>query len=83
VLHGTNSRGLQICFREHLQYIKTNNPQSTYAVHILNQQHEYGPRNDNGAYEISKQRNTRELHRKFILLYQRQKFLISEKNTLS
>lgn len=75
--------GSSFFFREYLQYIKTNNPQSTYAVHIPNQQHECGPRNGSGAYEISKQRNTRELYRKFVSLYQHHKFLISEKHTLS
>ena len=28
--------------REHIRYIKTNNSLSAYAMHILNNQHEYG-----------------------------------------
>ena len=28
--------------REHIRYIKTNNPLSAYAMHILNNRHEYG-----------------------------------------
>ena len=28
---------------DHARYIKNNNPQSAYALHILNNQHEYGP----------------------------------------
>jgi hypothetical protein len=27
---------------EHIRYIKSNNPSSAYAVHILNNRHEYG-----------------------------------------
>jgi len=30
-------------YKEHTCYIKNNNPQSVYALHILNNQHEYGP----------------------------------------
>jgi len=30
-------------FKEHLRYIKNNDPQSAYAMHILNSRHEYGP----------------------------------------
>jgi len=28
--------------KEHIRYIKNNNPASAYAVHILNNRHEYG-----------------------------------------
>jgi hypothetical protein len=37
------SRNLKQCYKEHTRYIKNNNPQSAYALHILNNQHEYGP----------------------------------------
>ena len=30
-------------YKEHTCYIQNNNPQSAYALHILNNQHEYGP----------------------------------------
>jgi hypothetical protein len=35
-------RSIAIRNREHTRYIKTNNPISAYAVHILNNRHEYG-----------------------------------------
>ena len=35
-------KSIEIRHREHIQYIKTNNPISAYALHILNNRHEYG-----------------------------------------
>jgi len=40
---GQTGRGINIRHKEHIRYIKTNNPQSAYAMHILNNRHEYGP----------------------------------------
>jgi len=40
---GQTSRNLKQRYKEHNCYIKNNNPQSAYALHILNNQHEYGP----------------------------------------
>ena len=40
---GQTSRNLKQRYKEHIRYIKNNNPQSAYALHILNNQHEYGP----------------------------------------
>ena len=34
-------------FREHIRYIKNNDPHSAYALHILNCRHEYGNIDDN------------------------------------
>jgi len=42
---GQTSRSLNIRFQEHIQYIRYNNPQSAYALHILQNQHEYGQMN--------------------------------------
>jgi len=39
---GQTSRNLKTRFQEHIRYIKTNNPQSAYAQHILQNRHEYG-----------------------------------------
>ena len=39
---GQTSRSLRLRYKEHERYIKYNNPQSVYAIHILNK-HEYGP----------------------------------------
>ena len=41
----TNKPSLNIRFREHIRYIRNNNPQSAYALHILQNQHEYGQMN--------------------------------------
>jgi len=37
------SRSLDLHYKEHIRYINYNNPQSAYALHILNNQHKYGP----------------------------------------
>jgi len=39
---GQTGRSIEIRHREHERYIKTNNPISAYALHILNNWHEYG-----------------------------------------
>jgi hypothetical protein len=38
-------RCLRAHFNEHIRYIRTNNPKSVYAMHIMNNRHEYGPIN--------------------------------------
>jgi len=43
---GQTSRSLSICFKEHIRYIRSNNPQSAYTLHILQNQHDYGPMNN-------------------------------------
>jgi len=40
---GQTSRSLNIRYKEHIHYIRSNNPQSAYALHILQNRHEYGP----------------------------------------
>jgi hypothetical protein len=47
---GQTSRGLKPRYQEHMRYIKHNNPKSAYALHILNNKHEYGPINDTRTY---------------------------------
>ena len=43
---GQTSSRLHQRYKEHVRYIKHNNPQSSYVLHILNNKHEYGPIND-------------------------------------
>jgi len=43
---GQTGRMSIIRYKEHIIYIKTNNPQSAYALHILNNRHEYGPQEE-------------------------------------
>jgi phosphoribulokinase len=40
---GQTSRSLKLRYREYIRYIKNNDPKSAYALHILQNQHEYGP----------------------------------------
>ena len=40
---GQTNRTLQQRYKEHTRYIRHNDPQSAYALHILNNKHEYGP----------------------------------------
>ena len=42
---GQTSHSLNISFQEHIRYIRNNNPQSAYAQHILQNQHEYSQMN--------------------------------------
>jgi hypothetical protein len=39
---GQSGRAITVRHKEHLRYIRTNNPNSAYALHILNNRHEYG-----------------------------------------
>ena len=38
---GQTNRNLNLRYREHVRYIKNNDPRSAYALHILNCRHEY------------------------------------------
>jgi hypothetical protein len=40
---GQSGRAISLRHKEHLQYIKNNNPISAYAMHILHDRHQYGP----------------------------------------
>ena len=39
---GQTNRNITVRYNEHKRYIRSNNPQSAYAEHILNNRHEYG-----------------------------------------
>jgi len=39
---GQTGRTTDTRYKEHIRYIRSNNPQSAYALHILNNRHEYG-----------------------------------------
>jgi len=40
---GQTSHALKLSYQEHTRYVKNNDPQSAYALHILHNRHEYGP----------------------------------------
>jgi len=42
---GQTSWNLQTHYKEHIRYVRNNNPQLAYALHILQNRHEYGPMN--------------------------------------
>ena len=43
---GQTGEGVNTRYKEHIRYIKTNNPQSAYATHILQNTYEFGPENE-------------------------------------
>ena len=43
---GQLNRSLKQRYQEHIRYIEHNEPQLAYALHILNNKHEYGPINN-------------------------------------
>jgi hypothetical protein len=43
---GQSGRPITIRHKEYIQYMKTNNPASAYATHMLNNRHEYGTANN-------------------------------------
>jgi GIY-YIG catalytic domain. len=44
---GQAGRSLKQRYQEHIRCIKQNDPQSAYVLHILNNNHKYGPFNTN------------------------------------
>jgi hypothetical protein len=43
IMYWTDKSSIKQRFQEHTRYIKQNEPLSAYALHILNNKHEYGP----------------------------------------
>jgi len=43
---GQSSRSINTRYKEHIKYIRYNNPQSAHATHTLQKKHEYGPARD-------------------------------------
>jgi hypothetical protein len=41
---GQSGRAINVRYKEHIRYIRTNNPKSAYATHILEIKHEYRTR---------------------------------------
>jgi hypothetical protein len=69
-------------YKEHTRYIRSNNPQSAYALHILNNQHEYGPIKKTMPL-LKPLKNTSKLtlyEHFFIQSYHKVRRLISEQN---
>jgi len=56
---GQTSRSLSIRYKERICYIRTNSPQSAYALHNLQNRHEYGPMDN--TMTLLKRTNNRSL----------------------
>ena len=80
---GQTGRNLKQRHKEHIRYIRNNDPQSAYATHIINNLHEYGDINDNMS--MLKQRNKEPymntLEQFYIQLFAYNNKLIPEQNT--
>jgi len=67
---------------EHIRYIRNNDPQSAYLLHILKKQHEYGPMNDTMALLKHEQKTPMLIpyEQLFIQTYHRNGLLIPEQH---
>ena len=43
---GQSGRAISTRYKERIRYIRTNNPQSAYATHTLQNKHEFGPKEE-------------------------------------
>jgi len=77
---GQSGRLITIRHKEHIRYIKTNNPASAYATHILNNRHEYGTANDTLKliYPCRKSKKMNHWENMYIQIYRQQNLLITE-----
>jgi len=77
---GQSGRPVTTSHKEHIRYIKNNNPSSAYAVHILNNRHEYGTTENtlqliNPCRKISKMNHWENM---YIQIYRQYSKLIEE-----
>jgi hypothetical protein len=77
---GQTGSNLKTRYIEHTRYIKNNEPKSAYALHILNNQHEYAPIQDSMQLikTCEKGRHMNITENLYIQLYHRQHLLISK-----
>jgi hypothetical protein len=77
---GQTGRNLMARYTAHTRYIKNNEPKSAYALHILNNQHEYGPMQDtmNLIKSCKKGRHMNITENLYIQLFHREQLLIDE-----
>jgi hypothetical protein len=80
---GQTGREIETRFKEHHRYIRTNNPKSAYAMHILNNDHQYGPIEDTLQLIIPCNKGTRMncLRNLYIQQYHKLGLLMDEQNT--
>ena len=77
---GQSGRLITIRHKEHIRYIKTNNPASAYATHMLNNRHEYGTANDTLKLiqPCRKSKKMNNWENMYIQIYRQQNLLITE-----
>jgi hypothetical protein len=77
---GQSGRAINVRYEEHIRYIRTNNPKSACATHILDNRHEYGTVQDTLQLLQACQKGTRMdcLEALYIHALHQQKLLISE-----
>ena len=82
VQYAADNRPITIRHKEHIRYIKTNNPASAYATHILNNRHEYGAANDTLKLIQPRRKSTKMNYWEsmYIQIYGQQKQLITEQH---
>jgi len=80
---GQTNRSLKHRYQEHIRYIRHNEPQSAYAMHILNNKHEYGPINNTMTLlkHVNKTLLLLPYEKLYIQTYPQHKQLISEQYT--
>jgi hypothetical protein len=72
---GQIKRSLKLRYQEHIRYVKNNNPQSAYALHILNNRHEYGPmyiQSHHHHKQLIREQNSGEYNPMYQLVYDQQ-----------
>jgi len=79
---GQTSCSLKQRYQEHIRYMKHNEPQSAYALHILNNKHKYGPIKDTMALLKHTDKSTMLIpyERLYIQSYHHHKRLIPEQH---
>jgi hypothetical protein len=80
---GQKSRDLKTRFKEEHRYIRTNNPKSSYAIHILNNNHQYGSVEETLQLITPRRKGTRMncLENFYIQLHKKVGSLIEEQST--
>ena len=78
---GQSGRPITIRHKERIRYIKTNNPASAYATHILNSRHEFGTANDTLIHPCRKSKKMNHWENMYIQIYRQQNLLITEQRT--
>jgi hypothetical protein len=80
---GQTGHNLKTRSKEHHRYIRTNNPKAAYAMHILNNNHQYGPIEETLQLITPCNKGTRMncLENFYIQLHQKLGSLIEEQNT--